>query len=101
MNRKQINVPAAVSYFSWIGWFIALFIRDANDRFTTMHLNQALVLNILGSIAGILRIVPLLGSLAYNLVTLVVFVLWCMGLYRAITWREDPLPFIGEIRTIG
>ena len=101
MNQNKLNVPAIISYISWLGWFVALLVRDRNDRYAAFHINQALVLNILASVAGILRIVPLLGSLAYNIVSLVVFVLWCIGIYRAITWNDDPLPLIGEIRIIS
>jgi uncharacterized membrane protein len=101
MNKGKANIPAIIAYITWLGWFIALFVRDTNDRFATMHLNQALVLNILVSLAGILRIIPLLGSIAYNIVSIAVFILWCMGIYRAITWRDDPLPFIGDIHIIG
>ena len=98
MNNTKINVPAVVAYLSWIGWLIAFFIRDPRDRFAAFHLNPALMLQILGTIAGILRIVPILGSLAYNIVSLVVFVLWCIGIYRAFTWNDTPIPFIGNIR---
>ena len=98
MNNTKINVPAVVAYLSWIGWLIAFFIRDPRDRFAAFHLNQAVILQILATVAGILRIVPILGSLAYNIVSLVVFVLWCIGIYRAFTWNDTPIPIIGDIR---
>lgn len=98
MGNTKLNVPAILAYLSWIGWFIALFIRDKSDRFSAFHLNQALMLQILATIAGILRIVPLLGHLAYDIVSLAVFILWCIGIYRAFTWSDKPLPIIGQIR---
>lgn len=98
MNQGRLNVPAILAYISWIGWIVAFIVRDKSDRFAAHHLNQAMVLNILATIAGILRIVPLLGHLAYNIVSLVVFVLWCIGIYRAFTWNDTPIPYIGQIR---
>ena len=51
-------------------------------------------------IAGAVTILPLLGDQISNIVRLAVFVLWCMGIYRAATWRTDPLPIVGEINLV-
>ena len=74
---------------------------DKGDDFTTFHINQAQVLNILGIVAGALTIFPLIGGIASTIVSAAVFVLWCIGIYRAITWSTEPLPLIGEIHLIG
>ena len=100
MNNKS-NSAAVASYLTWIGFIIALLIRDKGDDFTTFHINQALVLNILGIVAGALTIFPLIGGIASTIVSAAVFVLWCIGIYRAITWSTEPLPLIGEIHLIG
>jgi uncharacterized membrane protein len=97
-NNSKINVPAVLAYIFWIGWIIAFIVRDKSDRFAALHLNQALVLNIIVTLAGVLRIVPLLGHLAYNIVSIAALILLFMGIYRALTWDERPIPFIGEIR---
>lgn len=98
MNKGSVNVQAVISYITWVGWLIAMFTRNPSDRFAAFHLNQALVLNICATLAGILRIVPLLGALAYNIVSIVVFVLWCIGLYRAVIGSDEPIPIIGQFR---
>lgn len=100
MNNRS-NVIAAVSYITWIGFIVALAVRDKGDEFTTFHINQALVLNVLGIVAGALTIFPLIGGIASTIVSGVVFVLWCIGIYRAIIWSTEPLPLIGEIHLIG
>ncbi|MDO4518421.1 MAG: hypothetical protein Q4B78_04355 [Bacillota bacterium] len=100
MNSKNSNAVAIIAYITWIGFIVALFIREEGDDFTRLHLNQALVLNLLSTFAGILTIIPLLGSLVYSLVAIVTFVFWVIGLYRAITWNDKPLPFVGEIQII-
>ncbi len=100
MNGNRKNAAAILAYFSWIGWIIALFTRDPRDRFATHHMNQALVLQIAYTVASFLRIIPILGSIAYSIVGGVTFVMWCIGLYRAFTWNDTPLPFVGEIQLI-
>lgn len=99
MNRKS-NLAAVIAYITWIGFFIALVIGDKNDDFTRMHLNQALVLNIAGIAAGVIAIIPLVGTIAGGIIEIAVWVLDIMGIARAATWRMEPLPFVGDFRLI-
>ena len=99
MNRKS-NLAAVIAYITWIGFFIALVIGDKNDDFIRMHLNQALVLNIAGIAAGVIAIIPLVGTIAGGIIEIAVWVLDIMGIARAATWRMDPLPFVGDFRLI-
>lgn len=95
------KTAAVISYITWIGFIVALAIRDPSDRYTAHHMNQSLVLNILEIIGGVLAIIPLIGSIASGLVSLGVFILWVMGIYRAATGSTEPLPLIGDIHLIG
>ena len=99
MNKKS-NAAAVVSYLTWVGWVIALVIRDPQDRFTSHHMNQSLIINILEMIGGLLAVFPLIGGLASKLIGVIVFVFWLIGIYRAATWSTQPLPFIGDIHII-
>ena len=98
---EKNKTAAIISYITWIGFIIAFCIADRSDRFTAHHLNQALVLNILSVVGGVLRVIPLIGNMAAGLVELVVLVFWVIGIYRAATGSMQPLPFIGDIHLIG
>ena len=100
MNQKS-NIAAVIGYITWIGFFIAMVIRDGNDRFTAQHLNQALVLNIAEIIGGALAIIPFLGWIAAAVVSVACFALNIMGVIRAATWNDEPLPIVGDIHIIG
>ena len=95
------RAAAILSYISWIGFFIALIIRDPSDRFTAHHINQALVLNIVGLAGGVLAIIPILGTIASGIVSMGVIVLDIMGITRAVTGSTEPLPLIGDFHLIG
>lgn len=97
MNNRS-NAAAILAYITWIGWFVALFIRDKDDDFTTLHMNQALVLNIISILGGVLAYFPLLGGIVSRIVSAAVLICAIIGLVRAITWNDEPLPIIGEIR---
>lgn len=100
MNGNN-KTAAVVSYITWIGFLIALCIGDRSDGYVSHHLNQALVLNILSIVGGVLEVIPLVGSIAAGIVSLAVLVFWVMGIYRAATGSTEPLPLIGDIHLIG
>ena len=88
---------AIIAYLTWIGWLIALCIRDRRDEFTRKHLNQALCLNAAASIASFLsRFLPFIG----DALSLVVFVFWIIGFVRACRGIWKPLPLVGEIEIL-
>ena len=97
-NSKAASIAA---YITWVGFLIALIVRDPADRFTAHHMNQALVLNVIGIAAGALNIIPIIGNIAGLVIGVGVFVLDIMGIARAASGNMEPLPFIGEIHWIG
>lgn len=97
-NSKAASIAA---YITWVGFLIAIIMRDPTDRFTAHHMNQALVLNVIGFVAGALNIIPIIGNIAGLVIGVGVFVLDIMGIARAASGSMEPLPFIGEIHWIG
>ena len=100
MNNNN-KIAAIVSYITWIGFIIGFCIGDRSDRYVLHHLNQALVLNILSIVGGVLKVIPLIGNMAAGLVSVAVLVFWVIGIYRAATGSTQPLPFIGDIHLMG
>ena len=99
MNQKS-NLAAVIAYITWIGFFVAFVIGDRSDDFTRTHLNQALVLNLVGIAAGVIAIIPLIGTIAGGILEIAVLVLDIMGIARAASWSMEPLPFISDFRLI-
>lgn len=96
-NTKLYSI---ISYITWIGWIIALLLRDKNDEMVRHHLNQALVLNIIASIAGILgKIGGLFGVIGW-VIGVACFVLSILGIIRAFKLSSDPLPVVGQIKIL-
>lgn len=100
MNNNS-KIAAVAAYITWVGFIIAILIGDRSDRFVAHHLNQAMVINILSIVGGVLAALPLVGGMIGWLVSVAVFVFWIMGIYRAVTGSTEPLPFIGDIHLIG
>ena len=100
MNINK-NIIAAVAYITWIGFLAAYMMGDKNDPFIRHHLNQALVIDLAGLIAGVFAVIPLIGALIAGVVNIAGFVLDIMGAVSAYQGSTAPLPFIGDIHIIG
>ena len=102
MSSKNASI---VSYITWIGFVIALVMGDTNDPYLKHHLNQSLILAIIGTvcsiIGGIFAAIPVirvLAAIVFGLIGLVVFICWLMGIISAATGSTKPIPVIGEIK---
>ncbi len=95
MNKK---VTGIVAYLTVIGLIIAFVAGDREGA--KFHLNQALVLWIVGIIGSILGIIPLIGTIISVVVSIFCFVCWILGLIHAIQEEEKPLPLIGAIQLL-
>ena len=99
-NQQQNNKTAAIiSYLTIIGWIIAFLIRDKNDSFTRVHLNQALIIAIVEVVASALTWIPIVGIVVW-VVNVAAFVFAVWGFIRAIQGSSQPLPFIGGITLV-
>ena len=103
MDSKTTGI---VCYITWLGFIIAL-IMGPKDDFTKQHFNQALILNILGTICsalgGIFAFIPLIRiftGIAFGLVGLVIFLIAICGIVKAANNDASPLPIIGEFKII-
>lgn len=89
---------SVLSYITWIGWIISFILHDRRDMLVRQHLNQALVLNIISSIASIMgRANGFLGW-AGGIIDLAALILVIWGIVRAFKMSAEPLPLIGEVR---
>ena len=100
MYQNNSRTLAVVSYITWIGWLIAFILRDRRDAFVAHHLNQALLINLLKIAGAICVALPHIGEQLSTAVGIAAFVLIIVGIYRAVNWRTDPLPLIGEIKLL-
>ena len=99
--NKNTKLFSVISYITWIGWLVAFFLSDKDDKVVRHHLNQALVINILETIGTILVNMTGLFHVLGEVVDIAVFVFFVMGLVRAAKLSDEPLPLIGDIHLIG
>lgn len=94
---EQNKVIGIVSYITVIGLIVA-FILNQNDRdpFPSFHIRQSLGIFITGVGVSFLSIVPLIGWVLAVIGSLLVLVMWLMGLISAIGGEMKPVPVLGD-----
>ena len=94
------KVLSVVSYLTWIGWIVALVLRDGGDQLVRRHLNQELVLNIITTVGSIITRFGMVGSVIGWVINVVTLVLAVLGIIRAVKGSSEPLPLIGSINIL-
>ncbi|KGJ92801.1 DUF4870 domain-containing protein [Colwellia psychrerythraea] len=87
---KMATLVAVISYFTLIGWVVAMVIYDKHQSsLASFHLRQSLGLIITGAI---LSLIPLVGWI----LNIGVLFAWATGLYCAIKGYEYKVPLLGD-----
>lgn len=95
MDKKTTDI---VAYLTWVGLIIAFIIGDReNSKF---HLNQSLVIWLVGTVSGMLAAIPLLGTLISVVGGIFCFICWFIGLIGAIQGTEKPVPVLGQFKLL-
>ena len=91
----------ALSILAYFGPFFLLAVLLAPEsHFAKYHANQGLVLFLTEVVVIMVgRHIPLIGW-TFQLLNIVIVVLFFLGLSHAIREVEEPLPFIGEIQIL-
>ena len=88
---------AIISYITIIG-LIAAFIMNSEKKasFAYYHIRQVLGLAITGIALWIIGIIPILGWLILIFGSILLLIMWIMGLINAINGKEKPVPILGK-----
>ncbi len=87
---KMATLVAVISYFTLIGWVVAMIIYDKHQSsLASFHLRQSLGLIITGAM---LSLIPLVGWV----LNIGVILAWAVGVYSAIQGQEYRVPLLGD-----
>ena len=92
-NKSQSsNTLMAVLCYFGILVLIPLLTDAKNDPFVKYHIKQWLVLLIVYVICAFILWVPIIGWI----LSVILFILFLMGVINAATGKQSPLPIIGQ-----
>lgn len=88
---------AIVSYITLIGLIIAFVLNnDKKNTFASYHIRQSLGLGIFAIVIMIVGFIPYIGWIINLIGSLLLFVLWILGIINAANGEEKPLPIVGN-----
>jgi len=96
------KVMAVLAYFGLL--FLIPLLAAKQSPFARYHTNQGIVLFLVdiavGIVGGILAFIPIIGWLVSSLASLVLFILFIIGIINAAQGKAKELPFIGRFRIL-
>lgn len=88
---------AIIAHITLIGLIVAFVMNnDKKYAFANYHIRQVLGLAVTGFALGVINIIPILGWLVSILGSLVLVVMWIVGLMNALNGKEKPMPILGK-----
>ncbi|CAL2104523.1 conserved membrane protein of unknown function [Tenacibaculum sp. 190130A14a] len=97
LSAQDGKTLAIVSYFTIIGWLIALFLnKDKDNYFTKFHLRQALGIHLILIINKYIPRIYILFLDTKSIITIIGIALLVIGIVYASKEEEKPLPIVGE-----
>ncbi|MBQ4050702.1 MAG: hypothetical protein IJD13_03670 [Oscillospiraceae bacterium] len=94
-NAKLYSILAYIG----ILWIVGL-LAAKDDVYVKYHVNQGLILFLLGVAGGIVGVIPILGTIVSVVVSVFCFVCFILGIVNAVKGEMKPLPIIGKFELI-
>ena len=80
-----------------IGFVIAYLVAK-NDSYAMFHSKQGLILGIVSIVGSvILGIIPIIGWILLPIFSLVILILWIIGIINSLSGKQKELPIIGSL----
>ena len=90
------KTTAIISYLWWIGLLIAFIMNnDKKNSFASFHIRQMIGI-LLMSAVNYFIVRELISPWGANLISLLILVLWIVGLIGAIQGEEKKVPLLGD-----
>lgn len=88
---------AIISYLTVIGLIIAILLNnDKKNPFAFLHIRQSLGIWVAGLVLGLVALIPFLGWLIFIVGSILIFVMWVVGLFNAFNGKAKPVPVLGK-----
>lgn len=99
MTEKDTGTNKIMAVLCYLGflWLVPLLTDYKNDPFVKFHINQGIILTVLGALVWLIGYIPLIGGFISWVGGLAVFILAIIGIINSINMEEKPLPIIGTL----
>lgn len=94
---QEGKTTAIVAYITIIG-LIAAFVmnNEKKNLFASFHIRQMLGLTLTGLVLSMVNIIPFFGWIVSIVGSILLLVLWVIGLMNAVNGKEKEVPVLGK-----
>jgi uncharacterized membrane protein len=96
-SEDKIMFAFLAAFLSIIGFLLALIIKR-DDKYVMFYAKQSLVIFVIGAIAGIIanaiKFIPIIGTIIYGALFILIFIAWFLSWIYAISGKEKTIPII-------
>ncbi|RLG17173.1 hypothetical protein DRN62_01945 [Nanoarchaeota archaeon] len=87
---------AFIAYLFGVIGFILVYLVKRRDTFAVYHAKQSLMISVAAIIFTLIMVIPVIGWVIAGLGFILLLVLWLIGVYYALTGKQEPVPIIGK-----
>jgi uncharacterized membrane protein len=92
------KVVAIIAYVTIIGLVASLVMNSKNaTSLGRFHIRQSIGITVTAMVAGILRFIPMVGTILLSVIGIVILVSLILGILGALKGEEKELPFVGHL----
>lgn len=93
----QDKAIGIIAYITVIGLIIAFILNmEKKNAFGSYHIRQALGIAVSGVAISFIAIVPVIGWILAVIGSLLILVMWVIGIVNAISGNMKPVPVLGD-----
>lgn len=92
---KDSKLYAFLGIFLTVIGFIIVYALQKKDKYAMFYAKQGLIIFIIGVIAAIVSIIPLIGWIISAIAGILLLILWIIGLIYSLSGEEKEIPIIG------
>lgn len=94
MNGKTVGI---IAYLTIIGLIIAFIMnKDEKDAYASYHIRQSMGIMATALAFMVIGMIPILGWIVSFLGSILLIILWIVGLINAVNHKEKPVPILGN-----
>ena len=95
-HRVNPKVIGIISYFTFIGWIIAVVLNNPQSEKASFHIRQSLGIMLLGFVSSFATAIPFTGHLISRAGAILTFAMWIISFIGALQGQKRLAPLLGE-----
>ena len=95
--HEDSKLWAFLAYLLSVIGFLLVMLTRKDDVYARYHAKQSLLLFLASIVVLIIKMIPFIGWLVAWVLSILLLILWILGMINALNGKQVPLPVIGHL----